>query len=151
MATELWQFVFTFVMKTSFIFMRIKNHINGFALSLALKQRLESTRKWPTHLSLVNSALLVLPQSSRADLRCHGGLFSFDLDYRINRYFVFHSIFSVLLLSWMKYRRQHHQNDQQPLIWRSGFGTVLFIIPVRGSQWGLPSAVKRPKNLKNAG
>ena len=29
--------------------MRIKNglHINGFALSLALKQRLEATRKWP--------------------------------------------------------------------------------------------------------
>ena len=63
--------------------MRIKNHINGFALSLALKQRLESTRKWLIHLSLVNSALLVLPQSSRTDLRCHGGLFSFDLDYRI--------------------------------------------------------------------
>ena len=79
--------------------MRIKNHINGFALSLALKQRLESTRKWLIHLSLVNSALLVLPQSSRTDLRCHGGLFSFDLDYRINRDFVFHSIFCVLLLS----------------------------------------------------
>ena len=78
--------------------MRIKNHINGFALSLALKQRLESTRKWSIHLSLVNS-LLVLPQSSRTDLRCHGGLFSFDLDYRINRDFVFHSIFCVLLLS----------------------------------------------------
>ena len=29
--------------------MRIKNHfhINGFALSLALKQRLEATGKWP--------------------------------------------------------------------------------------------------------
>ena len=56
--------------------MRIKNHINGVALSLALKQRLESTRKWPIHLSLVNSALLVLPQKSRTD-------------YRINRDFVF--------------------------------------------------------------
>ena len=32
-----------------FFCMRIKNgfHINGFALSLALKQRLEATRKWP--------------------------------------------------------------------------------------------------------
>ena len=29
--------------------MRIKNHFhnNGFALGLALKQRLEATRKWP--------------------------------------------------------------------------------------------------------
>ena len=29
--------------------MRIKNHVhvNGFALSLALKQRLEVTQKWP--------------------------------------------------------------------------------------------------------
>ena len=29
--------------------MKMKNrfHINGFALSLALKQRLEATRKWP--------------------------------------------------------------------------------------------------------
>ena len=59
--------------------MRIKNHINGFALSLALKQRLEAIQKWPIHLSLVNS-LLVLPQSSRTDLRCHGGLFSFELN-----------------------------------------------------------------------
>ena len=33
----------------SFICMRIKNHfhINGVELSLALKQRLEATRKWP--------------------------------------------------------------------------------------------------------
>ena len=38
---------------------------------------------------------------------------------------------------------------QQPLIWRSGFGTFLFIIPVRGSQWGLTSAVKWPKNSKS--
>ena len=32
------------------------------------------------HLSFVNSALLVLPQSSSTDLRCHGGLFSFDIN-----------------------------------------------------------------------
>ena len=32
------------------------------------------------HLSLVNSALLVLPRSSGTDLRCHGGLFSFDIN-----------------------------------------------------------------------
>ena len=102
MATELRQLVFTFVVKLSFIFVRIKNYfcINGFAISLAVKRRLESTRKWPIHLSLVNSALLVLPQSSRTDLRrYHGGLFSFDIDDRINRDSVFHSIFRVLLLS----------------------------------------------------
>ena len=36
-------------MKISFICMRINNHfhINGFALSLALKQKLGPTRKWP--------------------------------------------------------------------------------------------------------
>ena len=35
----------------SFIFIRIKNHfhITCFALSLALKQRLWETRKWPSH------------------------------------------------------------------------------------------------------
>ena len=102
MATELRQLVFTFVMKLSFIFVRIKNHfcINGFAISLAVKQRLESSRKWPIHLSLVNSALLVLSQSSRINLRrYHGGLFSFDLDDRINRASVFQSIFCVLPLS----------------------------------------------------
>ena len=39
----------TFVVNMRFICMRIKNHfhINGFALSLALKQRLEATWKWP--------------------------------------------------------------------------------------------------------
>ena len=39
----------TFLVKMKFICMRIKNHshINGFALSLALKQRLEATGKWP--------------------------------------------------------------------------------------------------------
>ena len=39
----------TFVMKMSFIFIIIKNHfhINGFALSLALKLRFFGTRKWP--------------------------------------------------------------------------------------------------------
>ena len=38
-----------FVVKMSFIFMTIKNnfHINGFALSLTLEQRLEATRQWP--------------------------------------------------------------------------------------------------------
>ena len=39
----------TFLVKMKFICMRIKNHshINGFTLSLALKQRLEATWKWP--------------------------------------------------------------------------------------------------------
>ena len=38
----------TFLVKIKFICMRIKNHfhINGFTLSLTLKQRLESTWKW---------------------------------------------------------------------------------------------------------
>ena len=38
----------TFLMKMSFIHMRIKIHfdINGFVLSLALKQRLWATQKW---------------------------------------------------------------------------------------------------------
>ena len=38
----------------SFICMRIKNqfHINGFALSLALKQRLGATRRWPVAILL---------------------------------------------------------------------------------------------------
>ena len=38
-----------FHVKISFICMRINNHfhINGFALSLALKQKLGPTRKWP--------------------------------------------------------------------------------------------------------
>ena len=40
--------------KMSFISMRIKNHfhINDFGLSLALKQRLERTRKWPVGILL---------------------------------------------------------------------------------------------------
>ena len=39
----------TFLVKMKFICMRIKKHfhINGFTLSLALKQRLEATGKWP--------------------------------------------------------------------------------------------------------
>ena len=43
----------TFLVKMRFIFMRIKNlfHINGFALSLALKQRLGTTPKCPINLS----------------------------------------------------------------------------------------------------
>ena len=38
----------TFVVKMSFMCMKIKDHFqtNGLALSLALKQRLEATRKW---------------------------------------------------------------------------------------------------------
>ena len=38
----------TFVVKMSFTCMEIKNHFqtNGFALSLASKQRLEATRRW---------------------------------------------------------------------------------------------------------
>ena len=38
----------TFVVKMSFMCMKIKNHFqtNGLALSLAFKQRLEATRKW---------------------------------------------------------------------------------------------------------
>ena len=40
---------FPFHVKISFICMRINTHfhINGFALSLALKQKLGPTRKWP--------------------------------------------------------------------------------------------------------
>ena len=42
----------TFLVKMSFIRMRINcmkmlTYINGFTLSLALKQRLEATQKWP--------------------------------------------------------------------------------------------------------
>ena len=39
----------TFVVKMSYICVRIKNHfhINGFAICLALKQRLGVTQKWP--------------------------------------------------------------------------------------------------------
>ena len=38
--------------KMSFISMRIKNHFHGFGLGLALKQRLERTRKWPVAILL---------------------------------------------------------------------------------------------------
>ena len=41
--------------------MRIKNHSNGFTLSLALKQRFESTRKWSTHVSVVCFRLIYNP------------------------------------------------------------------------------------------
>ena len=39
-----------FLVKINFICMRIKNHfhINGFARSLALEQRIEATQKWPS-------------------------------------------------------------------------------------------------------
>ena len=44
----------TFLVKMSFICMGIRNHflINSFARSLALKQRLGATRKWPILLSV---------------------------------------------------------------------------------------------------
>ena len=43
------EFQIVSLFKMSFICIRIKKHfhINGFALSLALKQRLGATRKWP--------------------------------------------------------------------------------------------------------
>ena len=43
------EFQIVSLFKMGFICIRIKNHfhINGFALSLALKQRLGATRKWP--------------------------------------------------------------------------------------------------------
>ena len=45
-----------FLEKMSYICMRLKNHlyINGFALSLALKQRMEETRKRPNPTVLFN-------------------------------------------------------------------------------------------------
>ena len=45
----------------SFICMRMKNlfHINGVEVSLALKQRLEATQKWP--FSLRQSLFLAVP------------------------------------------------------------------------------------------
>ena len=44
-----------FLVKMRFICMRIKNelHINGFTLSLALKQRLGATRKRPIVLKVI--------------------------------------------------------------------------------------------------
>ena len=54
----------TFVVKMSFICITIENHfhINGFALSLALKVRFFGTRKWPIKLLdfLVDSVLIML-------------------------------------------------------------------------------------------
>ena len=52
----------TFVVKMSFICITIKNHfhINGFALSLALKVRLFGTRKWPIKCLIVKIALLLI-------------------------------------------------------------------------------------------
>ena len=46
------EFQIVSLFKMSFICIRIKKHfhINGFALSLALKQRLGATRKWPVAL-----------------------------------------------------------------------------------------------------
>ena len=53
----------TFVVKMSSICMGIKNHfeVNGFTLSLALKQRLEATWKWPIVLCFWETAHLPLP------------------------------------------------------------------------------------------
>ena len=50
----------TFLVIMSFICMRIKNHfhINGFAFSLALKQRLGTTRKWPNVLGKLHRTSL---------------------------------------------------------------------------------------------
>ena len=49
----------TFVVKMSFICIIIKNHfhINGFALSLALKVRFFGTRKWPIALFQTSTIL----------------------------------------------------------------------------------------------
>ena len=53
----------TFLAKMNFICMRIKNryHINSFALSLALKQKLEASWKWPIHFLMCLSRLLRKP------------------------------------------------------------------------------------------
>ena len=47
----------TFVVKMSFICIIIKNHfhINGFAVSLALKARFFGTRKWPNFVRLTQA------------------------------------------------------------------------------------------------
>ena len=47
----------TFPAKMSFIWIRLKNyfHLNRLALSLALKQRLGATQKWPSFLELDNA------------------------------------------------------------------------------------------------
>ena len=49
----------TFVVKMSFICIIIKTHfhINGFALSLALKVRFFGTRKWPSYCRLCQEGL----------------------------------------------------------------------------------------------
>ena len=46
-----WAKCTTFLVKTSFVYMRMKNHfhIEGWALNLVLIQRPEGTRKWPIH------------------------------------------------------------------------------------------------------
>ena len=51
----------TFVVKMSFICIIIKNHfhINGFALSLALKVRFFGTRKWPIAQEIFRSNLVL--------------------------------------------------------------------------------------------
>ena len=49
----------TFLVKTSFICMRMKNdfHIKGWAPNLVLKQRLGGTRKWPIQLKFIRKLL----------------------------------------------------------------------------------------------
>ena len=46
----------TYLVQMSFVCMKIYNHfhINGLALSLALKQRLETTRKWFLAITIKN-------------------------------------------------------------------------------------------------
>ena len=60
----------TFLVEKNFIQMRIKNriHINGFALSLGLKQRLEAAQKWPNVLAYKAGGSLT---SSKITACCH--------------------------------------------------------------------------------
>ena len=57
----------TFLVKMSFICMRVKNHfyIKGWALSLVLIQRPRGTRKWP--IRLIRTLSIPLPLSVRID------------------------------------------------------------------------------------
>ena len=67
----------TFLAKTRFIFKRIKNNscINGFALSLTLKQRLEETRKWFIHMypmvSFTKNTFTIRTQTVTTYFKCH--------------------------------------------------------------------------------
>ena len=57
----------TFVVKKSFICIIIKNHfhINGFALSLALKVRFFGTRKWPIRFDIFALKVIVLGANTK--------------------------------------------------------------------------------------